>query len=353
MEQLTLWSEEAPASRSPSPGEERAWMESLASCSSISELYQNFAQRGFSGRTSQAHYPLETTRSGSWSGKWLTSGMVLHGECWMLSSSEWPSAAAVCSLSDTLEEGGVPQRYSLSPKACAGILSRAERRGKSLPEPLASVLRAVASSSTRVQERGGVGYEREQSPTLTAGWHNPAVLSFAQNTRDEIRVQGDGDVSGALSAQPGMKQTTYVLQSDGSTSINSHGDGYQTDGSAYTLNCIDRQSVVCLQGGDVAGSLTARADSSPCVDRGQNVVCVPATYEYVCCSCGHRFTSEDGPIETEMDEDWYRIRCPKCGSGRYADASKVSVVCVADDNANAAMDVDMCGTLKVGGVRRE
>jgi DNA (cytosine-5)-methyltransferase 1 len=36
-------------------------------------------------------------------------------------------------------------------------------------------------------------------------------LAFAQNTRDEVRlVGGDGELSGALSAQPGMKQTTYV-----------------------------------------------------------------------------------------------------------------------------------------------
>ena len=38
-------------------------------------------------------------------------------------------------------------------------------------------------------------------------------VAFAQNTRDEVRLQGgDGDVSGALSANPGMKQTTYVAQ---------------------------------------------------------------------------------------------------------------------------------------------
>ena len=37
------------------------------------------------------------------------------------------------------------------------------------------------------------------------------AIGFAQNTRDEVRMQGgDGDVSGALSANPGMKQTTYV-----------------------------------------------------------------------------------------------------------------------------------------------
>ena len=45
--------------------------------------------------------------------------------------------------------GAVPQRYSLTPRACAGILSRAERRGRSLPEPLASALRAAASNGTR------------------------------------------------------------------------------------------------------------------------------------------------------------------------------------------------------------
>ena len=39
-----------------------------------------------------------------------------------------------------------------------------------------------------------------------------SVTAFAQNTRDEVRVQGDGTISGALSAQPGMKQQTYVAE---------------------------------------------------------------------------------------------------------------------------------------------
>ena len=38
------------------------------------------------------------------------------------------------------------------------------------------------------------------------------VTAFAQNTRDELRIQGDGTISGALSAQPGMKQTTFVAE---------------------------------------------------------------------------------------------------------------------------------------------
>ena len=37
------------------------------------------------------------------------------------------------------------------------------------------------------------------------------AVAFAQNTRDEVRqVNGDGSISGALAAQPGMKQTSYV-----------------------------------------------------------------------------------------------------------------------------------------------
>lgn len=40
------------------------------------------------------------------------------------------------------------------------------------------------------------------------------TLGFAQNTRDEVRIQGDGTISGALAAQPGMKQQTFVMTSD-------------------------------------------------------------------------------------------------------------------------------------------
>ncbi len=37
------------------------------------------------------------------------------------------------------------------------------------------------------------------------------AMAFAQNTRDEVRYQnGDGQITGALAAQPGMKQTTYI-----------------------------------------------------------------------------------------------------------------------------------------------
>jgi hypothetical protein len=52
-------------------------------------------------------------------------------------------------LSDILETGDVPQRYFLSAKACAGILRRAEKRGKLLPEQLRNALLAVVQAEDR------------------------------------------------------------------------------------------------------------------------------------------------------------------------------------------------------------
>lgn len=48
-------------------------------------------------------------------------------------------------------------------------------------------------------------------PAVWARENNAQVpFGFAQNTRNEVRVVGDGTVSGALAANPGMKQTTFV-----------------------------------------------------------------------------------------------------------------------------------------------
>lgn len=84
------------------------------------------------------------------SGRWPQSGVLVEsdtesgGEFWTRSSSEWPSAAAVSLLSGSLETSPDLPRYSLSRRACEGILRRAERRGKPLPPLLERALRAQA-----------------------------------------------------------------------------------------------------------------------------------------------------------------------------------------------------------------
>ena len=66
-----------------------------------------------------------------------------RGESSMPNISAWPNAAAVCSLSQVLETGSIPERYFLSSTACAGILRRAEKRGKELPLALKMALSTV------------------------------------------------------------------------------------------------------------------------------------------------------------------------------------------------------------------
>lgn len=81
----------------------------------------------------------------------MKSGILAHGECWTLNTSEWTDTLVpfrkeegVCSLSDILESGNIPQKYYLSRDACAGILRRAERWGKKLPAVLEEALRRQA-----------------------------------------------------------------------------------------------------------------------------------------------------------------------------------------------------------------
>lgn len=52
-------------------------------------------------------------------------------------------------LSSTLETGERPLRYCLTEKACKGVLRRAAENGRTLPEPLGTVLRSIASGKAR------------------------------------------------------------------------------------------------------------------------------------------------------------------------------------------------------------
>ena len=65
--------------------------------------------------------------------------LISLGACTTPNTSERHSDAGESFLSWILE-GDAPAKYSLSPKACAGILRRAERRGKALPPMLREAL---------------------------------------------------------------------------------------------------------------------------------------------------------------------------------------------------------------------
>ena len=75
------------------------------------------------------------TASGLTQEKSWETGIRSLGECSMPNTGESPSAAEESFLWQILE-ADVPEKYSLSEKACQGILRRAERRGKELPSLL-------------------------------------------------------------------------------------------------------------------------------------------------------------------------------------------------------------------------
>ena len=131
-------------------------------------------------------------------------------------------------------------------------------------------------------------YEADTSRTIDTSGGNPAcnqggmaVVVFAQNQRDEVRDLGTK--AGCISAEPGMKQQTYVLQ--GNMIGRSEGNGPQGDGInedvSFTLNTVDRHAVYTMTTGsftqveeDIAPTIMARDYKDPnavCMGRGYTV----------------------------------------------------------------------------------
>lgn len=144
-EQLTFYVEDSPVRMCQWPENARAWLESDHPFgSSFLELYECFIRGGLLSRIRPACYPVMQgeTLPQSFEG-WSNAGMACAGGYLMLNTSEWPSAGAVCSLSAVLETEVAP-RYFLSPRAAAGILHRAAKRGRKLPRVLRLALESLA-----------------------------------------------------------------------------------------------------------------------------------------------------------------------------------------------------------------
>lgn len=156
-----------------------------------------------------------------------------------LNTSECPKDAVECSLWQILQ-ATAPSRYSLSQTACLGILRRAECRGKSLPPLLEAALRMQAGLDP-------------PAPISSEGKAHH-LMAFAANQRDEVRDLHD--VAGALQAQPGLKQQTFVAGFSAGAGASAGTIGYQ-EGVSPTLkgspsgNCMP--SILCIndQGGQI------------------------------------------------------------------------------------------------------
>ena len=211
-----------------------------------------------------------------------------RGESSILNTGPAPrSGAAGSTLSSILEANPHP-KYFLTRKACAGIIRRSSERGKPLPPALQKALELQAglrSDETPETEEaadeavGFDGYNGDLTGGVTAtlgincgmstgrnGIMNP--IAFAANQRDEVRDLHD--VAGALGAQPGMKQQTFIASGVVSKG---NGDCFLTDEVHTTLSAGGGQAgqgypcVLCLndQGGqfmscsvDITGTLRSQ-----------------------------------------------------------------------------------------------
>ena len=184
---------------------------------------------------------------------------VWLGSLGMLNTSESPNVAKDCFLSQILQDS-VPSKYYLTKTACLGILRRSKERGKPLPPTLEAALRLQAGlpAKREFEIRTGDAYHINQrnegidlhgvsgalmhtqnmqmqtfvtqqnvsasideyDDDLISGEASAAeanrempvskngVIAFAANQRDEVRDLHD--LAGALGAQPGIKQQTFV-----------------------------------------------------------------------------------------------------------------------------------------------
>ena len=169
--------------------------------------------------------------------EWTTRS-DLHGGCWLRNTGPSPRDAIESFLSQILQ-AHPPKKYYLTTAACLGILRRAEEHGKPLPKALDTALRIQAGSIGSTNGRGKKNLSDEP-------------VAFAQNQRDEVRDLHN--IAGALGAQPGMKQQTFIASFSAGAGATAGTIGYAEE-VAPTLkgspsgNCMP--SVMCLhdQGG--------------------------------------------------------------------------------------------------------
>lgn len=148
--------------------------------------------------------------------KWEDGALL--GEFTTRSFGASPSEGSESLLSQILEECAHP-KYNLSARACIGVLRRAKRRGKDLPEILEAALKLqiCRELSQRAAERGK--------------WLAPFLVRYAA----KIRVE--------LFDEP---LHTYCLQGNGidrADTAGCNGRGWREDVS-YTLNTVDRPAVM-------------------------------------------------------------------------------------------------------------
>lgn len=111
------------------------------------------------------------------SGRWPTRGFVTANGAYSTGSgSASPSEGAEFSSSRTMSlsevlEPSVPARFFLSPRACQGILRRAAKRERALPDDLRTALERVASRAPSPHPTDTMDDEAREETEATTSSH--------------------------------------------------------------------------------------------------------------------------------------------------------------------------------------
>ena len=196
---------------------------------------------------------------------WVMGGVLL-GEYTMHSFGECPREENVSLLSQILEDNP-PQKYCLSEKACQGILNRANKRGKKLPEILEQALIRQSASKNELESQGGgkgILIQNEHTGALST-LNNQSVCygicSYASNSMKssnpnsgiyEADTCRTFDLNGGSPAcnQGGMAIVQGVFEGNGSRPSHK-GDGISEDDISYTLNSTEQHGVIYSLGHDI------------------------------------------------------------------------------------------------------
>lgn len=178
----------------------------------------------------------------------------------MLSVWGLHSVAEESRLSQILEVNPLP-KYNLIAKACLGILRRAERRGKDLPERLKAVLLMQSASGGEGCDGGGKGalVQTERSGTLGTGNDQTIFCMATQQGGAELRTDDRAPTLTAAAGMSGNNQPVVAIPiNDKATRWQGGGESRNHDGSGNglgigkegdpspTLTAGDRHGVMCM-----------------------------------------------------------------------------------------------------------
>lgn len=185
--------------------------------------------------------------------------------------------------------------------------------------PIVPVQHAIAIQERAVSENpdagpDGKGWRDDGAAyTLEARQVSQAV-AFAQNTRDEVRLfNGDGRIAGALAAEPGMKQTTYVA-----FTAKDHG-GDAVEGISPTLRAGGHSGSHANAGVMPAIAFPAEMSATQCASTEELSPALSVTHTT---AVAFDMRGREGGAMPEGPHDTANIRAASGGSSRSYAASQ-------------------------------